>query len=104
MSEFLKRLLQRLGGVVCVGGYEIPVVIEKLSDASGEYHDHVQLIKLDNQQTEQCAINSLIHEVLHAIDAQYDLGLTHKAIYTLSAGLAQALRPLLLEGSKKIPL
>ena len=57
-----------------IGGHEVRVVLEDLSteDISGDWDNMRNLIRLDSTQTASQQEASLIHEILHAMNTQFD--------------------------------
>lgn len=61
-------------------------------DSSGEHDLQKQEIKVKKAIHFELARDTLLHEVLHAVDEQLDLRLKHKQIHALAVGLLQVLR------------
>lgn len=51
-----------------------------------------QMISIDPQYPAQMQDSTLLHEVIEAINIMFELGLRHKQIMTLEAGLYQVLK------------
>lgn len=50
-----------------------------------------QTIKIRTTTTTARVLDTFIHEVLHAVDETYDIGLSHRQVHQLGAILAQIL-------------
>lgn len=61
-------------------------------DSNGEHDLQRQEIKVKNAIHPELAMDTLLHEVLHAIDEQLDLRLKHKQVHALAVGILQVLR------------
>jgi hypothetical protein len=51
-----------------------------------------RMIYLKMGQSETETIKSLIHEVLHAIEAEHDTPIPHRVVYTLEEGIFKMLK------------
>ena len=61
-------------------------------DSNGEHDLQKQQIKVKNSIHEVLQRDTLLHEVLHAIDEQLDLRMKHRQIHALAVALLQVLR------------
>ena len=59
---------------------------------SGEHRRDDQLIKIKLKQHPETLRETLLHEVIHAIDEQLDLGMKEKQVHRIAIGLFQVLR------------
>ena len=59
---------------------------------SGEHRRDDQLIKIKLKQHPETLRETLLHEVIHAIDEQLDLGMKEQQVHRLAIGLFQVLR------------
>jgi len=53
----------------------------------GAINHHDQIIVVNKENTEERAKLALLHESLHAIDSQYDIGLSEGQVRCLATGL-----------------
>lgn len=68
------------------------------SDASGEgfqvygfFDSQKNAIYIDTQHPVERVQDTLIHEALHAVDIEYNLGISHQKIHVIATGLQQLL-------------
>lgn len=61
-------------------------------DSMGEHELSTQKIKIKNDQHAESAKETLLHEAIHAIDEQLDLGIREQQVHRLAVGLFQVLR------------
>lgn len=68
--------------------------VEKVDekDSLGEHELHVQVIKIRENQHAESKRETLLHELVHAIDEQLDLGMKEHQVHRLAIGLFQVLR------------
>ena len=91
-----KRKKQRvLPRSVQIGGHTISVEIDDtLGDragCSGQYHDSRNLIVIDSRYCDSMLGETLLHEIVEAINAKLELRLDHPQIQALGLMLHQAL-------------
>ncbi len=72
-------------------GCSIPVVTSEMS-AMGEYLPYEDMIFLNDKLDGGPVGETLLHEIVEAIDQKLELGLEHKQITGLSAGIYSLLR------------
>ncbi len=80
------------GGTVTVCGVDSPVFEGKdlrlrKHSIRGVFNNYTALIGLDIQLSEPQKETTLLHEIIHAVDDQLDIGLTEEQVTLLSAGL-----------------
>lgn len=75
-----------------VGCFRIPVIMEDLKTEFG-FYDGVPSprIRVDSSLGEFQTCLTVLHELLHAIDDQYAVGLTERQVRVLETGLAQVI-------------
>lgn len=61
-------------------------------DSSGEQRRDQQLIKVKTGQHPETLRETLLHEIIHAIEEQIDLGMKERQVHSLAIGLFQVLR------------
>ncbi len=61
-------------------------------DSCGEHELQRQEIKIKKDLHAEAARDTLLHELIHAVDEQLDLRLKHRQVHALAAGLLQVLR------------
>lgn len=61
-------------------------------DSFGEHEMSTQKIKIKNEQHHESSRETLLHEVIHAVEEQLDLGMKEKQVHGLAVGLFQVLR------------
>ena len=75
-----------------IAGLNVPLACEAIPDNVGHtfgYYDPKSgVITLDSATTLSRSRRALIHELLHVVDEAYDLGLTHRQVRGVAAGLA----------------
>jgi hypothetical protein len=59
--------------------------------SSGECDDGDKVIRIYGKQSALEIFKTLIHEALHALDAEYNIRLTHKQVYALEEALSDFL-------------
>ena len=59
---------------------------------SGEHRRDDQLIKIKLKQHPETLRETLLHEVIHAVEEQLDLGMKERQVHSLAIGLFQVLR------------
>ena len=79
-----------------IGGFEVNVefVENLMNDRAhiGEYHPRTQTIKIDKAVTKQQNEETLIHEILEAITAMYEIEWQHKDLSIMATVLYQVIR------------
>ena len=88
--------------------YGIDIYDNELSDETnkdveifGDMNPKTNKIRLTNKYGQGALESTLIHEVLHAIDDMYGVGLTENAVEALGNGIYTALKDNGLEITKK---
>lgn len=61
-------------------------------DSAGEHRRDAQLIKVRVGQHPETLRETLLHEVIHAVEEQLDLGMKERQVHSLAIGLFQVLR------------
>jgi len=64
-------------------------VVDKVDDADslGECNDVLQRILVKSDQKPDQLMDTILHEVVHAIDYQMHLGMTERQVHAVAAGL-----------------
>lgn len=64
-------------------------VVDKVDeeDSLGECHDVLQRILVRSGQKPDQLMDTILHEVVHAIDYQMHLGMTERQVHAVAAGL-----------------
>lgn len=60
-------------------------------DALGQCDDEAKTIEIRSDLSERETFKTIIHELLHAIDCEFGLKLTHKQVYGLERGIHNVL-------------
>lgn len=61
--------------------------LDELDGAVGETHTHKQLIKMQKGTALETEQETLLHEVIHAVDESLALGLTEQQVHAMACGL-----------------
>lgn len=80
---------------IVVLGHDISVrVVDRLvlPDQAARYDSHTSTIELDATMAPGERYDTLLHEVLHAIDHTLQLGMTHKTVWRLGASITDTMR------------
>lgn len=77
---------------VDIGPHTIPVKIQHLDDNAGEYHFGDMEIRISDGMKETAQHETYWHEIVEAVNHIYELGLPHRSIQILGAGIAQAIK------------
>jgi hypothetical protein len=80
--------------VVVIGKTFTIEYVEKVDDDdnSGECDDAAQIIKVNRKQHAESIKDTLLHEVIHAVERQLDLRMKEKQVHALAVGMLQVLR------------
>jgi len=62
------------------------------NDSNGEHDMQKQEIKVKNSIHPELQRDTLLHEILHAIDEQLDMRLKHRQVHALAVAIMQVLR------------
>ena len=77
-----------LPNVVRVLGRDVPVVIvEELPRAFGEYDYETQIVRIRAGQQPAFEADTLLHELIHAIDDVMQLEMKERQVHCVAAGL-----------------
>lgn len=66
--------------------------LDELDGAVGETYTHKQLIKMQKGTALETEQETLLHEVIHAVEESLALGLTESQVHALACGLYAVLR------------
>lgn len=79
--------------VVRVLGRDIPVaVVDDLPKAFGEYDYHTQIVRIQQGQQPAFEADTLLHELLHAIDDAMQLSLRERQVHCVAVGIVALFR------------
>ena len=74
--------------LVRVLGRDIPVVVmEELPKAFGEYDYETQIVRIQAGQQPAFEADTLLHELIHAIDDVMQLGMRERQVHCVASGL-----------------
>lgn len=82
----------KVGGIIYQVKRVIGLAAGREDNAMGVCDPNVCKIKLDSSLTTQALESTFLHEIIEAIDIQYDMKLDHGIISTLEVALYQVLK------------
>ena len=86
--------------VVRVLGRDVPVVVvDDMPMSFGEYDYETQIVRIQAGQQPAFEADTLLHELIHAVDDVMQLGMKERQVHCVAAGLIALIRdnPTLLE-------
>jgi hypothetical protein len=67
--------------------FEVVYITERDSSDSGDCHNRFQVIRLQKDAHDEFIMDTLLHEIIEAINTKLNLDLPHNTIYALAASL-----------------